>query len=258
LSDKIEPVALVKFVSDFETAYQAGDINQLITLFASTVRTNDQIDLSGVQTEYQAFFESSTERKIQLADLRWEHEGNYVRGVGEYKTSVHRKGEPSVYLEKGKVTLQLENRSGKLQITRFYFSEGVVLDTPQPNQNSAQRISDEELETLIDVLVWTYGAGDIERFMNLFSTDAQTNEQNTVQGIREDYLSLFNSTSFRRISFEDLTWNWDGEKAHGEAAYGVEVRANGEGKIDYYTGQLWIQVERRGGDVRITHFSFVE
>ena len=156
--------------------------------------------------------------------------------------------------------MQLENQSGKLQITRFYFSGATEITAPKLSKTtpSITPVSPEALNTLIDNLSAAYAAGDIEQFMGLFSKDAQTNDRATIQGIREDYVGLFDNTSFRKIAINNLNWNTEGNTAHGEASYDVDVRPNGKTQLDHYHGQLWIQAERKEGGVRITHFAFVE
>jgi len=107
-------------------------------------------------------------------------------------------------------------------------------------------------------LISTYEAGDITNFMKLFAKDAQTNDRATVEGIRDDYVGLFDNTKSRKIAFSNLEWKWDGETARGEARYDVDVQPNGQDKIDHYQGQVWIQVERRDNVLRIPHFAFAE
>jgi hypothetical protein len=192
--------------------------------------------------------------------LRWERENNYARAAGEYETSILRQGKNTADQEKGKLILQLEDRAGDLKITRFYFSDTTAIKSsvPAAKAEPVKILPSNELNALVKTLITTYEAGDITNFMKLFSKDAQTNDRATVQGIREDYVSLFESTTSRNIGFTNLAWKWDGEIARGEARYNVDVQPNGQAKIDHYQGQLWIQVERRDNNLRITHFAFSE
>jgi hypothetical protein len=58
-----------------------------------------------------------------------------------------------------------------------------VLPTPA----SPRKISQPELATLLKRFVFVYQAGDIEQFLNLFSSDVRTNAQTSKAGLREDY-----------------------------------------------------------------------
>ncbi|HHI92382.1 MAG TPA: AAA family ATPase [Gammaproteobacteria bacterium] len=262
----ISPASLNKMLSAFATAYQAGDLNKLLSLYSPVVRTNKSIDIAGVRDEYQSLFKNSTVRSVQFKNMNWEPKTGYARGSGQYTVLMKNK-DGRFSDESGDVTLQVESHSGELQIIRYYTSNVVVTERvkTQPvaegvgaGGNPSGRISEKELNTLLSTLINTYAAGDIEAFMGLFAKDAQTNDRATVNGIREDYVSLFNSTSFRTISFTEMQWTWDGNVARGEGIYNVEVQANGQSKRDQYQGPLWIQVERRDGEVRITHFAFSE
>ncbi|MDT8383082.1 MAG: hypothetical protein RRB22_01560 [Gammaproteobacteria bacterium] len=262
----IDPTSLAALVSTFETAYQAGDVDTLASLFAPTVRTNEQVNLAGLRGEYQDLFRSTTERKIQFKNLKWEREKSYARATGEYEASKRREAADSLYQEQGKVILQLERRADKLQITRFYSSDVTPVTTATASAQvtttqvtpAAKSLPTAELEKLIKTLIATYNAGDITSFMKLFAKDAQTNDRATLQGIRDDYVSLFNNTTSRKIALSQLNWKWDGGIARGEARYDVDIQPSGQDKKDHYQGLLWLQVERRDNNMRITHFAFSE
>jgi len=271
-ADLISPASLNEMLAVFATAYQAGDLNRLLNLYSPVVRTNKSIDIAGVRGEYQTLFKNSAERNVQFTNMSWTQKTGYVRGSGQYAVSVKGKDEHPAYEESGDVTLQVESHSGNLRIIRYYTSnvvviervktqletEGVDAGKANAGANLVNRISEKELDTLLNTLIGAYAAGDIEAFMKLFAKDAQTNDRATVKGIREDYAGLFNSTSFRTIAFKEVQWTWDGDITRGEGIYNVEVQANGQNKRDHYQGPLWIQIERREGKIQITHFAFSE
>ncbi|MCF6336403.1 MAG: XrtA-associated ATPase [Gammaproteobacteria bacterium] len=266
-ADLISSASLDKMLTVLTAAYQAGDLNTLLALYSPEVRTNKSIDIAGVRGEYQRLFQNSTERSMQFRNMSWEQKTGYVRGSGQYMVSVQgRDGQPA-YEESGDVTLQAESHSGELQIIRYYTSNAVVIervetqpaiDAGAASANPVGRIPEKELDALLSTLISAYAAGDIEAFMQLFAKDAQTSDRATVKGIREDYVGLFNATSFRMIGFKEMQWTWDGDIVRGEGVYNVEVQANGQNKRDHYQGPLWIQIERREGGIQITHFAFSE
>jgi len=265
----ISPASLDKMLTMLTTAYQAGDLNTLLGLYSPVVRTNKSIDIAGVRSEYQTLFKSSSGRSMQFRNMSWEQKTGYVRGGGQYMVSVQGKDGQPTYEENGDVTLQVESHSGELQIIRYYASNVVVTERAETQPvidagkssvgaNPINHIPEKELDALLSTLISTYAAGDIEAFMKLFAKDAQTNDRATVKGIREDYVGLFNGTSFRTIAFKDVRWTRDGDIARGEGIYNVEVQANGQNKRDHYQGPLWIQIERRESGIQITHFAFSE
>ncbi|NOX76755.1 MAG: AAA family ATPase [Gammaproteobacteria bacterium] len=119
-------------------------------------------------------------------------------------------------------------------------------------------ISQPELNALVGSMIESYEDGDIEAFMSLFAKNAQSNDRATVAGIRKDYQELFDNTLLRFLQLQKLVWKKDGSIVRGEGRYVVEVQTTGRGKIDTYEGDLWIQVERRDGAAKITHFAFFE
>lgn len=248
--------ALNKIVLGFEAAYQAGDSTRLAAFLSPTVRTNDQTDRDGVKAQYKTFFANSSKRNLMLTNLSWQREDNYVKGIGEYKISVTNKGDGSILEETGKLTMQLENSSGKLLITRFYLVDAVRKISSATNVSS--RISAESLNRLLTAMTVAYEAGDIEKFMGLFANNAKTNDRATVSGIREDYVGLFANTTFRKIDFKNMKWRWDESAMRGEGKYEVVVLAKGKEQKDIYRGTLWMHVERHEGKPRITYFAFAE
>lgn len=248
--------ALNKIVLGFEAAYQAGDSIRLAAFFSPTVRTNDQTDRDGVKAQYKTLFENSSKRNLMLTNLSWQREDNYVKGIGEYKISVTNKGDGSTFEETGKLTMQLENSSGKLLITRFYLVDAVRKTNSAANPS--RHISAESLNRLLTTMAVAYEAGDIEQFMGVFANNAKTNDRETVSGIREDYVGLFANTTSRKIDFKNMKWRWDESAMRGEGKYEVVVLAKGKEQKDIYRGTLWMHVEHHEGNPRITYFSFAE
>lgn len=255
--NKVAMAALQTVVTDFEAAYQSGDLNALISLFAPTARTNDQVNQPNIRADYESLFSTSSERGIRFTDFSWERETNYARGIGAYEATVKGK-DGTLSKETGKVTLQLENTGGKLLITRLYTTASETTAKDKVAQNRFTRISPAALDAVLAAFSKAYDVGNIDQFMGLFSTDAQTNDRATPAGIREDYIGLFKNTSYRQIAFHDMKWKWDGTTARGEGKYEVVVQSNGSTKRDTYKGPLWIQVERRDGQPHIIYFAFVE
>jgi putative secretion ATPase (PEP-CTERM system associated) len=256
----LSSVALNARVDQFKTAFQQGQLDRLMALFSPQARTDKQSDLAGIKAEYQALIEASDSRRISINELDWNQTGDFATGTGRFRISLMSKeagkkpAQPTVTT--GEVTLQMKRVGYALQITRLYFSHPVQLPKAQPPR--PVNIAEAELDQLIGHFVRTYEKGDIEAFMSLFAQDAQSNDQSTVAGIRQDYVDLFTGTAMRKLVLSGIKWDQDGEMVRGESQYEVKIQANGRGRIDTYKGMVWFQVERRAGEPRITHFAFVE
>ncbi len=116
-------------------------------------------------------------------------------------------------------------------------------------------LTEADLNHLVAAFVEYYERGDIKEFMDLFSSDAQTNNHSTLADILNDYQDLFENTPQRHMELKNLRWSMDGSIARGESDYMVELLMPGSGKTDVYKGALWIQVESREGLSRITYLN---
>ncbi|MCK4587589.1 MAG: hypothetical protein KAU29_09610, partial [Gammaproteobacteria bacterium] len=240
-------------ISTLEKTYAAGDLDGFSSVFATSARTGDQTDLTGIRSDYKSLFENTSSRKLTLSNLDWKLDNNYARGVGAYEVVSRSKGASQGIKSKGKVTLQLEGGSGKqLLITRFYFSESQSTKVDAPRA----RASVGELNQTLENFSSAYKEGNIEQFMVLFSPDASTNDRSTLQGIRGDYVDLFSGTESRRLDYSSMQWQWKGDIANGIGTYVVTVRSNGNDNNDIYRGKLRFSVKQYGDKLLISKFVF--
>ena len=251
---------LTQLLNRFVAAYEKGDQDGLAALFEAKARTDTQTTRAGIRTEFEKAFADSRRRSMAFKGLSWKREGNFARGRGSFQTTVLPRGAEVPVLTSGKVTLQVNKGERGLQISRLYFSDVTTVEgsAPATAQTATAVLSEENLNPLMRALVTYYEAGDIDAFMDLFSSDASSNDRPTVAGIRKDYQGLFEDTVARRMELKNLHWKVADGVARGESDYVVEVQARKRGGVDVYRGTLWVQVEPRNGLARITHFAFVE
>ena len=114
-----------------------------------------------------------------------------------------------------------------------------------------ERLSRDDLATLLKRFAFVYEAGDIEQFMNLFSANARTNDRVNRDGIRQDYETLFRSTDLRQFKLSHINWEVDNNQAHGWGNFEVTVRRAGDQELHNYSGSLTLYVERIDGRPRI-------
>lgn len=114
-----------------------------------------------------------------------------------------------------------------------------------------ERLTREDLSTLLKRFTFVYEAGDIEQFMNLFATNARTNDRMNRDGIRKDYESLFRTTDLRQFKLSHINWEVDSNEAHGWGNFEVTVRRAGDQELHNYSGSLTLYVERIDGRARI-------
>ena len=84
-----------------------------------------------------------------------------------------------------------------------------------------------ELNAILDKFVTTYAAGDVDQFMTLFAIEARTNERTSRDQIRQDYAALFRTTDMRRMTFREVLWDLENDKAQGRGNFETESVGNG-------------------------------
>ena len=114
------------------------------------------------------------------------------------------------------------------------------------------KITISELGEMVTALAARYEAGDLNRFMSLFAKDAPINEKKNRAEIRKNYEDLFQTTDLRQMALRDLSWDLRTNRALGWGNFDIKLQRRGEKKVRTYRGSLALQIERRGGGIRIT------
>lgn len=256
-------------LSQFSSAYKTGNLDEIMSVFAPNARTNNQTSPSGIRKDYIDLFKTTRARNMAFNDINWARETNHARGVGHYTATITLKsgGNPQIY--SGEVTLQVQNRAGKLKITRFYYTgqaqkstKKVISAKPatRPKPRVAPTITTKsvlptavELQTLVVKFLSTYAKGDLKGLMALFAEDAKTNDQPNKAGIRKDHLDLFNSTQVRQMTINNFVWANEGTRSNGVGDFQVMIQPNNSGKFTTVKGKIRIIAQKTPGGVFITH-----
>lgn len=249
---------LNQFIGRFVDAYQKGDINKVMNLFANNARTNNRTTSDGIRADYVDLFKSTSFREMDIKSVFWEFDDNFARGVGEYRARVSAAGANGSQTFIGKITLQVQRVGNNLQMTRFYFSnQKVIAGASTGPGNTAKpvtitEITDAELEGLLTQFVQSYNNADIDNLTAVFADNARTNDQTSVDGIRKDHLDLFSNTQSRRMTISDMKWQKVADGATGSGKFEVVVKAKGSDVLNTYTGTIKIQAKRTDRGVLLT------
>ena len=246
----INDFQLNQLLKNFSNAYETGDLNKLMSLFANDARTNTQTTRSGIEREYKTLFSSTASRNITLIAPLWNNEGRFARGVGQYSITIVPQG-GEAYTSNGKYTLQAYLDAGKVIISRFYFSNEVTVNRKAVLAGSP---SHSELKNLLTSFTRYYEGAQLDNLMGLFANNAQTNDQNTLAGIRKDHDDLFKSTQQRQIFLKDVQWQIKDKTATGKGKFEVMVQSNGQESFASVTGIITIEAEKSDNGLKITKF----
>lgn len=121
--DRLTKDDLSALLKRFAFVYEAGDIEQFVSLFAPNARTNDRANRDGIRQDYENLFRSTDVRQFKLSHVNWEVDNNEAHGWGNFEVTVKRAGdeEPHSYL--GSLTLYVEKVDGRPRIVRLYHGQ---------------------------------------------------------------------------------------------------------------------------------------
>ncbi len=255
---------LNKAMAKFVAAYESGDINTVMAVFATDARTNSRKTSAGIRSDYVDLFNSTSLRVMNIKSVKWELEGDHARGVGNYEAKINPNGTNNSQVFLGDVTIQARKKPQYgLKITRFYFTNQKVTSAPRMPEAGQTAVATKlapvsvapsisELNSLVNKFVQSYSRGDLEGVMASFSKGARTNDQTSLSGIRKDHADLFNSTSVRQMTIDKISWTFDKGTANGVADFVVLIQGKNNPSIDTYKGRINLSAIKGPDGVRLT------
>lgn len=117
-SGDLSRLDLEVLTSLFVGAYERGDIDAMMALFAEGVSTNDQTGKGGIRQDYQKLFTSTRRRDLRLSGLRWVRRGDNARGQGVFEASVE--GDGRIRHFAGTLRFEVQKRGNQALITGFF------------------------------------------------------------------------------------------------------------------------------------------
>lgn len=114
---------LYDVVNRYTTAYEEGNVKNILSLFSNDARTNTQNTLDGIQKDYHALFLDTSDRQIFIQDLNWSYSKNYVKGIGSIKTILLSSVNSKVKTSSGKIQFIARKLNGEILITHLYSTE---------------------------------------------------------------------------------------------------------------------------------------
>ena len=125
-SQRITRDELGRLIHDFVRKYQAGDLDQFMSLFAENAQGNESRDRGQVRKDYEDLFQTTDERRIRLVDVNWQRVSDGAQVWGRFDVTLRKNGEREVKTYIGKFKFHVEKQGPRLVITRFYHSQSKV------------------------------------------------------------------------------------------------------------------------------------
>lgn len=111
---------LARFVS----SYERGDPQAFMALF-DEVAIGGSGGKSRIRREHESLFKTTDLRHISIDGIAWAREGDWIRGVGNYRRTLMRKGELKLSTESGVIRIDLMRRGDQALIMGLdYLPEG--------------------------------------------------------------------------------------------------------------------------------------
>lgn len=109
-----------------------------------------------------------------------------------------------------------------------------------------------ELAQVLLKFARTYEEGNLDQFIQLFAENVRTEDQTSLEGVRNDYRDLFQKTVSRQILLGNVRWDITGRVAQGVGPFEVRIRGRGDDRPRSFKGTITFHVEKKENDVLIT------
>jgi hypothetical protein len=111
--------ALAALVTRLSTLYEQGDLEGFLALFDENARI-ERGGKARIRSDYDALFQSTVARSLTVWDMTWVQDGDLVRGEGNFRVKVTRKGESSVRVYNGTIKLEVLRRNDSTLISSIF------------------------------------------------------------------------------------------------------------------------------------------
>lgn len=115
--------ALNALMQRFRQAYEQGNIDQFMSIFAADAQTNDQANVAGIRQDYTSLFKNTAQRSLQLQTIKWnvDDEGK-ARGEAKFRVAIkNQPNQQAADVYSGTLWIEVENRDGQILLTHLAF-----------------------------------------------------------------------------------------------------------------------------------------
>lgn len=100
----------------FFEAYEKGDMQTCMALLDDGMRAKPEL-----RREYDALFRSTDLRHVKILSMNWSREGDAIRGEGQYRSTMMRKGETVLRSQGGQIRVELVRRGSSALINELQY-----------------------------------------------------------------------------------------------------------------------------------------
>jgi hypothetical protein len=117
---KLDPNATLE---RFMSTYERGDTPGFMALF-DEIAIGNAGGKPQIRRDHETLFRSTDLRHIDIEEMAWAQEGDWLRGKGRYRTTLMRKGELQLQTETGLIRIELLRRGDQALIMALDYQPG--------------------------------------------------------------------------------------------------------------------------------------
>jgi len=108
-----------RLLFSFVSAYNNGDLLQLMSLFADNAEANGKAGLALIEKDYGQVFGDTEIRQLVVQNVRWDLKEHFGTGRGHYQVTLLGKGDQQPRYVEGSLDLTIVKHHQGLQITKI-------------------------------------------------------------------------------------------------------------------------------------------
>lgn len=113
------PAELQDLVTQYVTAYESGDVNDLMHLFANATWTKSRTGLVEMKQNYDNLFSSTSGREMFIKGMKWKVKGKKAMGTGDLLLTLHTK-DNKVKTQKGKIRIVATKVGDRVRFSQMF------------------------------------------------------------------------------------------------------------------------------------------
>jgi putative secretion ATPase (PEP-CTERM system associated) len=115
----ISEVELPGLLNSYVFAYESGDLNRFVDLFATNAVVNESIGRNKISRDYSELFQATDTRRMKIGAIKWRSEGDGAQGNGEFEVTVWRRGDSTPSTIKGSLNIEVAKEDKQLVIRKL-------------------------------------------------------------------------------------------------------------------------------------------
>jgi type II secretory pathway predicted ATPase ExeA len=120
----ISPADLTTLLFRLASAYENGNLQQLVTTFAPDIKSSDGSNRLQMLKEYQRLFTITDKRELTIRDVEWSAKDRQMFGEGDFEVLIREKGATKYTTYQGKISFAVARESDMVVIKKLDYDYG--------------------------------------------------------------------------------------------------------------------------------------